>query len=184
MNRKKYVALWLVAVLLAGFYLTMLVVGKNPDVGVEYRMYYITHELSDWPGYGNLSYTYGTEEYCTEQKDPKGNMFSMGKVCQRKGKGFLEDQYEGSTSAGEASYIYYIPEESTNSAEYQFSINEFTGDGRVTVYANDQEIGTFSSEGEYTMAIGSVAKDTLLTIKYVTDNCSFRLWTCCLNEFK
>ena len=53
------------AVILACFYLLVLWWGKNPDVGLEYRMYYLTHELSDWPGYGKLSYEPGTTEYCT-----------------------------------------------------------------------------------------------------------------------
>ena len=61
------------AVILACFYLLVLWWGKNPDVGLEYRMYYLTHELSDWPGYGKLSYEPGTTEYCTTLKDKDGN---------------------------------------------------------------------------------------------------------------
>lgn len=181
-NKIKFIGFWLAAVLLAGFYLVMLIIGKNPDVGIEYRMYYITHELSDWPGYGNLSYAFGTVEYCTELKSRKGNDFTAGKVCQRKGQGFHADQYEGSQSIDRESYVYYIPEESSDSAEYVFRINGFTGDGSVVVYANEQEIGSFDSEGDYSLKIGSVAKDKLLTIKFVTDNCSFRLWTTAINR--
>lgn len=181
----KFIACWLAVVLLAGFYMTMLVIGKNPDVGIEYRMYYITHELTDWPGYGNLTYDLGTVEYCTEFKDKNGKEFTGGKVCQRKGQGFKDKlkykQYEGSESTGAESYIYYIPATSTDSAEYQFSINEFNGDGQIKVYANDKEIGTFESTGNYNMEIGSIASGELMTIKFVTDNCSFRLWTTCLN---
>ena len=52
MMKKKSVkaAFYAGAVILACFYLLVLWWGKNPDVGLEYRMYYLTHELSDWPG--------------------------------------------------------------------------------------------------------------------------------------
>lgn len=203
-NRGRFIAFWLVAVLLAGFYLTMLICGKMPDVGIEYRMYYLTHELSDWPGYGNLSYELGTEEICTSLKTKDNKDFTGGKVCQRKGQGFLPKQYEGSESTGEASYIYYIPTEGADTATFQFEINGFTegekGSGSVKVYVEKkgiedsqntessqdidgfQEIGTFNGEGSYSMDIGSIAKDELLTIKFVTDDCSFRIWKCSVNK--
>ena len=203
-NRGRFIAFWLVAVLLAGFYLTMLICGKMPDVGIEYRMYYLTHELSDWPGYGNLSYELGTEEICTSLKTKDNKDFTDGKVCQRKGQGFLPKQYEGSESTGEASYIYYIPTEGADTAVFQFEINGFTeggnGNGSVKVYVEKkkiedsqstessqdidgfQEIGIFNGEGSYSMDIGSIAKDELLTIKFVTDNCSFRIWKCSVNK--
>lgn len=74
MMKKKSVkaAFYAGAVILACFYLLVLWWGKNPDVGLEYRMYYLTHELSDWPGYGKLSYEPGTTEYCTTLKDKDG----------------------------------------------------------------------------------------------------------------
>ena len=76
MMKKKSVkaAFYAGAVILACFYLLVLWWGKNPDVGLEYRMYYLTHELSDWPGYGKLSYEPGTTEYCTTLKDKDGNV--------------------------------------------------------------------------------------------------------------
>lgn len=181
-SKWKFAAYWMVAVLLAGFYLTMMFLGTRPKVGIEYRMYYITHELSDWPGYGKLDYTLGTVEYCTELKGKDGKEFNLGKVCQRKGQGFKKNQYDGSESTGKASFIYYIPTESADAAEYVFQVNGFTGDGYVDVYANDEKIGTFEGTGEYRMNIGSIASEELLTIKFVTDNCSFRLWTCSITE--
>lgn len=203
-NRCRFIAFWLVAVLLAGFYLTMLICGRTPNVGIEYRMYYITHELSDWPGFGNLSYELGTEEICTSLKTKDNKDFAGGKVCQRKGQGFLPKQYEGSESTGQASYIYYIPTEGSDTAAFQFVINGFTegetGKGTVKVYVDKkgtedsggtdrsketedfQEIGTFQGEGSYSMEIGSVTKDELLTIKFVTENCSFRIWTCSISK--
>lgn len=177
----RFIVCWAVVLLLTGFYCTMLILGANPKVGIEYRMYYITHELSDWPGFGKLSYELGTVEYCTELKDREGNDQTLT-VCQRKGQGFGAQQYEGSVSIGEASYIYYLPAKSLDFAMYQFIINGFSGSGEVSVFANDEQIGTFSDEGVFQMPIENITRDELLTIKFVTDNCSFRLWSISLNE--
>ena len=103
---------------------------KNPDVGLEYRMYYLTHELSDWPGYGKLSYEPGTTEYCTTLKDKDGNERSIN-VCRRKGKGWKEDQYEGSTNSGKDAYLYYVLNRTAENASYQCEVTEFAGNGRV-----------------------------------------------------
>ena len=48
------VLLYTACAVLVVFYILVLWWGKNPKVGTEYRMYYLTHELTDWPGYGNL----------------------------------------------------------------------------------------------------------------------------------
>ncbi len=53
------------------FYLINMWWLLTPNVEIEYKMYYITHELSDWPGYGNLSYTLGTTEICTGRWDKR-----------------------------------------------------------------------------------------------------------------
>ena len=78
------VLLYAACAVLVVFYILVLWWGKNPKVGTEYRMYYLTHELTDWPGYGNLKYTFGTKEICTEHKDRNGK--EQSNVCSRKGQ--------------------------------------------------------------------------------------------------
>lgn len=102
-------------------------------------MYYLTHELSDWPGYGKLSYEPGTTEYCTTLKDKDGNERSIN-VCRRKGKGWKEDQYEGSTNSGKDAYLYYVLNRTAENASYQCEVTEFAGNGRVEVYCNDRKL--------------------------------------------
>lgn len=80
------VLLYTACAVLVVFYILVLWWGKNPKVGTEYRMYYLTHELTDWPGYGNLKYTFGTKEICTEHKDRNGK--EQSNVCSRKGQGW------------------------------------------------------------------------------------------------
>lgn len=72
------VLLYTACAVLVVFYILVLWWGKNPKVGTEYRMYYLTHELTDWPGYGNLKYTFGTKEICTEHKDLKNVSLAAG----------------------------------------------------------------------------------------------------------
>jgi hypothetical protein len=174
------VMLYIISVALIVFYLVVMWWGIHPKVGTEYRMYYLTHELSDWPGYGNLTYEFGTKEICTKLKDRNGKNVPY-KVCQRKGQGWQKEPYEGSVNIGGTSSIYYIPNEQASKAEYKIDINAFTGDGKVSVYANDKFIGEFNQQGQYTFAIEMINKDELLQIKFVADNCEFRLWSTQIN---
>lgn len=164
------------SVVLAVFYLLVLWWGKNPKVGLEYKMYYITHELSDWPGYGNLSYQPGTIEYCTNLKDKNGNE-QMFNVCQRKGKGWKEDQYEGSKNSEKDSYIYYVLNDTYDTFVYQCEITEFTGTGVVEVYCNERKIGEIQGTGTFTFEIGKLEEKELVTIRFRAENAAFCLWS-------
>ncbi len=188
--------IYVITALLAIFYIVVLWWGKNPDVGIEYKMYYITHELSDWPGFGKLSYNLGDKEICTGLKDRNGKDVDY-KVCRRKGKGWDSEQYEGSVSNGKESYLYYVPKLQENddivyNVDYtievkDFSINEDIKNDKsnqqdsnkkdVTVYINDNEVGTFDKAGTYTFKAGTIKNSELVTIKFVTNNCTFTLWS-------
>ena len=178
MMKKKSVtaAVYAGAGILACFYLLVVWWGKNPDVGLEYRMYYLTHELSDWPGYGKLSYEPGTTEYCTTLKDKDGNERSIN-VCRRKGKGWKEDQYEGSTNSGKDAYLYYVLNRTAENASYQCEVTEFAGNGRVEVYCNDRKIGEIQGTGTFTFEIGKLEEKECDTIHFVADNVTFCLWS-------
>lgn len=164
------------SVILAVFYLLVLWWGKNPDVGLEYKMYYITHELSDWPGYGRLLYEQGITEYCTTLKDRNGNERPF-QVCQRKGKGWQEDQYEGSKNSGKEAYIYYVLNDTQDMAVYQCEITEFMGTGAVQVYCNEKKIGEIQGTGTFTFEIGKLEEKELTTIRFETENVVFCLWS-------
>ena len=59
-GKKTRIVLYSASIILVLFYIIVMWWGIIPKVGIEYKMYYITHELSDWPGYGRLSYKLGT----------------------------------------------------------------------------------------------------------------------------
>lgn len=180
-SKGKKILFYMGAVLLAVFYLCVLWWGQNPKVGLEYRMYYITHELSDWPGYGKLSYASGTTEYCTALKDRNGTEVSY-QVCQRKGQGWQKEQYEGSKNSGQEAYLYYVLEETLEHAEYVCEINQFTGTGMIEVYCNDKKAGTIQHSGVFTFEIGELDKEELVTIRFVAQDCDFSLWSTMITE--
>lgn len=179
-NNKK-VIFYAGAIMLVVFYVVVLWWGQNPKVGLEYRMYYITHELSDWPGYGKLSYVPGTVEYCTGLKNRSGEDVSW-QVCRRKGKGWNTEQYEGSKNSADKAYVYYVLEEALEHAAYQVEINEFTGDGEVFVYCNDKNVGSFRQTGVFTFEIGELKKEELTTIRFEAKDCTFNLWSTLITE--
>ena len=159
--------------------------GKNPKVGTEYRMYYLTHELTDWPGYGNLKYTFGTKEICTEHKDRNGK--EQSNVCSRKGQGWQKSKrYEGTKNTDKDSYIYYIPEESADNIYLVCDITEYdttaSGDKGIEVYVNDKLIGNIDSKGTTKLKIGYVSGDELLTVKFHADNAEYTLYSISLDK--
>ena len=159
------VLLYAACAVLVVFYILVLWWGKNPKVGTEYRMYYLTHELTDWPGYGNLKYTFGTKEICTEHKDRNGK--EQSNVCSRKGQGWQKTKrYEGTKNTDKDSYIYYIPEESSDNIYLVCDITEYDttafGDKGIEVYVNDKLIGNIDSKGTTKLKVGYVSGDELL----------------------
>lgn len=175
-----HILLYALCVLLVVFYLLVFWWGKHPQVGMEYRMYYLTHELSDWPGYGNLSYEYGTKEYCTKLKDRQGRPVDY-KVCQRKGKGWKEEQYDGSVNDGKESSVYYRMNSEKQAPVLACNIKTFSGEGKVSVYAGDKQIGTFDNTGDYEYQMDKVEQNELLTIRFVAEDCTFTLWSIEIN---
>ena len=156
------VLLYTACAVLVVFYILVLWWGKNPKVGTEYRMYYLTHELTDWPGYGNLKYTFGTKEICTEHKDRNGK--EQSNVCSRKGQGWQKTKrYEGTKNTDKDSYIY-------------------VGDKGIEVYVNDKLIGNIDSKGTTKLKIGYVSGDELLTVKFHADNAEYTLYSISLDK--
>ena len=172
----KKVCLYGICAVLAGFYLLVLWWGKNPNVEDEYRMYYITHELSDWPGYGNLSYEPGTLEYMVSLKDRNGKDRSV-KVCQTKGTGWEEEQYEGSVSKGDTSYVYFKPVKTSETAVLKFNISSYEGTGKLTVYVNNTQVGTVDKSGDYAFSFNGYKKDELITVRYESAEAVFTMQT-------
>lgn len=173
------VILYVVCAILVVFYLAVLWLGFNPDVCLEYKMYYLTNELSDWPGYGKLPYELGTEEYCTGYWDRDGNKYTHN-ICKRKGQGWEKYQNEGSCNAEDTASIYYLPESDGENTVFAFEINSFEGDEAVKVYANDEFIGEFDGEGKFELTVPEVTADEMLVIRFEAGDSRFCLWKACL----
>lgn len=175
----KNITLYSVCAVLILFYLAVLWLAVHPKVCMEYRMYYLTHELTDWPGYGKLPYALGTLEYCTGYYDKDGELYTHS-VCKRKGQGWEKYQNEGSVNRDKNAYLYYLPTVSQDGGSLYIHINDFNGEEAVTVYANDVRIGSFQGTGAYEFAVPNISQDELLVIRFEGKAGSFRLWQAAL----
>lgn len=187
-KKKTEYFIYAVCVVLVVFYLVVLWWGKNPNVGIEYKMYYITHELTDWPGYGNLKYSYGTKEYCCEYKDESGKEVSY-KICSRKGKGWqTKERYNGTKNTGKESYIYYIPDAESENTVLSCDITGYeplnNSTSYIKVYVNDKKVGVIEGKQTALINIGHVSANELLTVKFVSENVTFTLDSISLDSVK
>ncbi len=174
--------LYAVSLVLVVFYILVLYLGLKPNVGIEYKMYYISHELSDWPGFGKLTYSLGTKEICTGYLDTDGHLFPY-KVCARKGQGWNRWQYYGSSNNARESSIYYLLDEDSQSSSYTIEIVDYSGKGKVELYRGDQYLGEFSDKGIYTYEVGSLEKGELIKFTFKSDSdVEFRIWSAILDK--
>jgi hypothetical protein len=169
------VGVYVVCGVLVLYYCLILWWGVKPNVGLEYKMYYITHELSDWCGYGNLKYVYGTKEVCITRNENTIAQTSEV-ICARKGQGFGESTLSGTAVTGEEAFVYYLPERDASAAKLLVEVSEFDGDG-VSVYAGEKLIGTIDNSGNYTFDVGSVSGNEILKIRFENGKSSFTLYS-------
>lgn len=174
-NMSAQVILYVICAALVIFYCLDLWWGIRPSVGIEYKMYYITHELTDWPGYGNLKYTYGTKEICIERNENTiANTNDV--ICARKGQGFEKATMAGAKSKGKDSYVYYLTESEAQNAVLHVDITEFNGEA-VNVYAGDNCIGSMTAAGSYTFNVGLLKSGELVKIHFENNNSVYTLYS-------
>lgn len=159
-------------------------IGRRPDVSREYRMYFMEHTLSDWPGEGRFVYSPGTKEYCLAYDKYD---LSYPTLCLRKGKGWKNVSKTGSQFDGEEAGIYYPFEDGLeNGGKLKMSLNGFTGKKEVDIYVKysrddlpkmqdardvfdesgqvEEKIGSIRADGEYVFEVPPVKKGDLAHI--------------------
>lgn len=96
--------LYLLCAALMIFYFAVLFSPRNTCI--EYELYYVSDELSDWPGYGGLDYTFGdTVELGSEKITPSSL---------RRGKGWAARETEFCQTSGERSELLFRFENNGN----------------------------------------------------------------------
>lgn len=162
--------------------------GRKPEVSREYRMYFMEHTLSDWPGEGRFTYVHGTKEYCLAYNKYELN---QPKLCLRKGQGWSNVSDKGSQFSGEDANIYYPIESGLKEGGYvKMEINEFTGKSSVDVYIKyskdglpknqdprklfdesgqtEEKIGSISASGEYKFRLPEIKDGDLAQVIFKT----------------
>ncbi len=171
---------------LAGYYAFVLFLGKKPEVSREYRMYYMDHVLSDWPGEGGLEYDPGTLLYGTGYSKYRKTGLPL---CITKGQGWKnrETQTHGSENSSDTASVFFaftdgLPEGGT----LKLDIDRFTGDEKVSILfkyktKNDIEeiinVGEFTAMGEYRYTLPAVMENDLTELIFKTKGSVYRLWT-------
>jgi len=115
-----------ISAVLVFFYVLVLYFGLEPRVVLEYKMYYITHELTEWPGYGNLTCEFGKKEYFTENTFYSGEYVNYD-VGRRRGAGWhTSGRFDGTWSNNKkTSILYYVFDEDTNNLKFNIEINDY-----------------------------------------------------------
>ena len=156
----------------------MLYLGKNPKVGMEYRMYYLTHELSEWPGFGKLQYQDGTKEYYSYDVKSK----SIIHVAVRRGTGWDSYQYHEkytTKTKGNDAYVYYVlKNDSELDKVLKMNISNISGVANIKIYVNDTFVGNIERDNtdcEFTIPKDCIKEDGLLAIHFELQDSAFQL---------
>ena len=172
------VILYTICVVLVCFYMFMLYLGKNPKVGTEYRMYYLTHELSEWPGFGKLQYVDGTKEYYSYDTKSK----PIINTAVRRGTGWDFYQYNGkytTKTKDNDAYVYYVlNNDSTLDKVLKINISNISGVNNIKIYINSIFVGTIemnNTDCEYTIPKDCIKEDGLLAIHFELQDSAFQL---------
>lgn len=133
------------SLLLGIIYVYLLISGIDPEVPLEYKMYYIDHTLMDWPGYDGLQYESGEKlNFCRISKDPNR--------VRRRGQG-----WGGLTSSGcgwtqEQANLYFSELEKK---EYVLEASLVDLKGDIFIIANQTKLGLLllEQDGVYRIKI-------------------------------
>lgn len=164
---KKYI-LYILSFIMIVYYFIVLFNSINPNVCREYKMYYITKELVDWPGFNGLNYKLGNKLEFLNNSDNKVK-------CRGKGWNDIEDF---GTWTQDKSYLYLnLNDEINEELELNISIREFVPNAELLININDENIGKIKLQKgiqEYQIIIPShIVKQQFLKIEFDVDNADF-----------
>ncbi|MDR3562974.1 MAG: hypothetical protein P4N59_16285 [Negativicutes bacterium] len=161
----------LISLCLYTWYIIVLWGVMNPNVCLEYRLYYLERKLTDWPGYGGLKYRFGEVlSYGTRE--------SEGKRAKNRGLGWAVAEEWGAWTLGENADLYFtlndVPDSDLNLV---MKATSFSPGGRLTVdvFGNENYLGTLSIEHlapqEYYLTIPArLATGTPFHLQFVIHN--------------
>ena len=136
----KKIAAYGLSILLFAAYIGILFSARNPQVSLEYRMYYIEHTLDAWPGNGGLLYILGTKEtFSLSPREPG----ALNRVME--GWSFREESGRW-TQGNRASVLYIFPEKIEVDLVLEMEVVQYMQGVSAEVYANDQWIGRMDEE--------------------------------------
>lgn len=137
--KKKIAAYVLSAVLVIGYF-AILWWARTPEVSDVYRMYFIDHSLSVWPGDTGLNCELGVTEYLGAHSEEEKTAFRLG-------RGWYDAEEEGRWTKGdEAILLYHQVPELSGDLIFTYTITNWITDGEVEIFANGTSLGTLPQE--------------------------------------
>lgn len=159
------IIMYFLSLLLILYYLNTLFNIARPNVCKEYKMYYITKELKDWPGYNGLNYKLGTQLMF---KNTSGN------VAKCKGEGWNETEESGTWTKEKAMLYLNVLDGAEESINLNIGILDFVPEAEVSIKINEQLIGKLRPQKEikeYQFSVPKdIVKDKFLTIQIYVEN--------------
>jgi len=139
-EKVKKIAAYGLSILLLTAYIGILLNARNPQVSLEYRMYYIEHTLDAWPANGGLLYVLGTKEIFS--LDPR----EQGALNRLAGGWSIREESGRWTQGNRASILYIFPEKVEEELILEMEVVQYMQGVSAEVYANDQWIGRMDEE--------------------------------------
>lgn len=131
-----------ISLCLVAWYMVVLIGVLNPNVPLEYRLYYLERRLTDWPGYGGLKYYWGDVlTYGTRQDG--------GKKAKNRGFGWSAAEEWGTWTVGGSAELFFtferIPD--TN-LKMDIRASGYSPGGwvNVDIFGNDHFLASISVE--------------------------------------
>lgn len=156
------IARYLICVLLIVFYLFTLSLSFFSNVPVEYKLYYVDKSLSNWPGYGGLSYDLG-----------KRISFYGDSTNNYRGLGWSNQEKWGTWTDGSESTMYLdIKQHITSDLTLKFYAHSCVQPRNIKIVANGQNIAKVlvtmnDSELKLTVPKEVFQKSKLLELKFI-----------------
>ncbi len=167
-NLKK-ISMYLIFLILVGWYSETLISALNPKVSREYKMHYIDKTLKDWPKDGSLKYIFNTK--LNFGLDYKGK--DDGIKC--RGEGWHDPSPKGNWAKEKADlYLDLSGQEISSDGELELKLHGNEDNSKVDILVNEKAIDSFypsNKEEKYKFKIPKdILKEEFLCITFKVDS--------------
>lgn len=158
---------YIISISLIIFYFFILFKSTNINVPLEYKMYYVENELTEWPGVNGLDYSLN-------------DALMFGKKYQNTlakgiGTGWNEIESDGRWTRDNAKLYLRLKEMVDEDKNLNLVLGDAVLNTRIHILVNNNEVGSIiplDGKNEYEIKIPKdIFKDELLCLNFKIENC-------------